>query len=41
MGIEKMVQQPGEGADIDFDLMRRDLSYRDTTSQTWVSVVAL
>lgn len=35
-GFEKVSIQPGESADVNFDLHRRDLSNWDTISQNWV-----
>ncbi|KAK1994853.1 glycosyl hydrolase family 3 N terminal domain-containing protein [Colletotrichum falcatum] len=35
-GFEKVPLEPGRSAAVRFDLMRRDLSYWDVASQTWV-----
>ncbi|WQF85900.1 Putative glycoside hydrolase, family 3, glycoside hydrolase family 3 domain, immunoglobulin [Colletotrichum destructivum] len=35
-GFEKVFLEPGESAVVDFELLRRDVSYWDVPSQTWV-----
>ncbi|PKX95161.1 beta-glucosidase [Aspergillus novofumigatus IBT 16806] len=35
-GFEKLALKPGETRKITFELLRRDVSYWDTSSQTWV-----
>ncbi|KAK9241574.1 glycosyl hydrolase family 3 N terminal domain-containing protein [Lipomyces tetrasporus] len=35
-GFEKVSLQPGQSTTVSFDLMRRDISYWDTTQQEWI-----
>jgi beta-glucosidase len=35
-GFEKISLQPGENTTVNFDLLRKDLSYWDVVSQNWV-----
>ncbi|KAK9481623.1 glycosyl hydrolase family 3 N terminal domain-containing protein [Lipomyces starkeyi] len=35
-GFEKVSIQPGQSTTVSFDLMRRDISYWDTTQQEWI-----
>ncbi|KAH7356905.1 beta-glucosidase [Rhexocercosporidium sp. MPI-PUGE-AT-0058] len=35
-GFEKVSLEPGQSAEVSFDLMRRDISHWDTTAQEWI-----